>query len=151
MHRRARLTLIVLTLPLAASLGGCSAKDPVTQTPDYHIGTPTNRSSVNSWEMNTEPANTQPGRYGGKPALIAPVASQRGWEPDDPAARDVLAALRADNRVPTAYLSARAKGGVVILIGSVPTTALKLRAERIARGTPGVRRLDSRVVVIPPG
>lgn len=151
MDKCARLMLIALATPLAVSLAGCSAKDPVTQTPDYHAGTPTNRSSVNSWELNAEPANTQPGRAGGKPIALAPVASQRGWEPDDPAARDVLAALHADGQVPTAYLSARARAGTVILIGSVPTQALKLRAEQVARRTPGVKHLDSQIFVIPPG
>jgi hypothetical protein len=131
-------------------LVGCSAKDPVTQTPVYHIGTPTNRSSVNSWELNTEPVNTQPGLYHGKPAPLKVIRSQRGFEPDDPIALAVLAALTADGQVSTQYLSARGKGGAVILTGSVSSGLQKARAEQLARAVVGVKRLDSRVAVIVP-
>jgi hypothetical protein len=138
-------------LLLGGLLAGCSARDPVTQTPVYHVGTPTNRSSVNSWELNAAPANTQPGVYRGRPVRLKAIPSQRGFEPDDPAAQAVLAALAADGRVPTQYLSASGKGGVVILIGGVSTPAQKARAEALARRAPGVRRLDSRVQVVAPG
>jgi hypothetical protein len=130
-------------------LAGCSARDPVTQTPVYHIGTPTNRSSVNSWELNSEPANTQPGVYHGKAVHLKPIASQRGFEPDDPVAQSVLNTL-AQNGVSTQYLSARAKNGVVILTGSVTTAAQKSRAEQLVHTVPGVKRLDNRIVVIKP-
>ena len=144
-----RLSPLPLLAIAALMLAGCSAKDPVTQTPVYHIGTPTNRSSVNSWELNGEPLNTQPGVYRGKPVTLAPMPSQRGFEPDDPAALAVLNALTQDGHVPTQYLSASAENGVVILIGSVTTPAQKARAERIARTVAGVRELRSKVAVIP--
>ena len=140
---------LALTAVLAIFAAGCSARDPVTQTPVYHIGTPTNRSSVNSWELDTAPLNTQPGVYGGKPVRLKAIASQRRFEVDDPAAKAVLSALSADGQVPTQYLSASGNGGVVILIGSVPDAAHKARAEQIARAVPGVKRLDSRVMVVP--
>ena len=143
------LVAAFLAAGCSALMSGCSARDPVTQTPVYHIGTPTNRSSVNSWELDTAPLNTQPGVYGGKPVHLKAIASQRRFEVDDPAARAVLSALSADGQVPTQYLSASGKGGVVILIGSVPGSAQKTRAEQIARAVPGVKRLDSRVMVVP--
>ncbi|MGI4789025.1 MAG: BON domain-containing protein [Janthinobacterium lividum] len=139
----------LLLIPVAL-LTGCSARDPVTQTPVYHIGTPTNRSSVNSWELNSEPTNTQPGLYRGRPAHLKSIASQRGFEPDDPVAQAVLNALMSDGTISTQYLSARAKNGVVILTGSVTTAGQKAHAEQIARAVPGVKRLDSRVVVLTP-
>ena len=139
-------TAFLLTLLLA----GCSAKDPVTQTPVYHIGAPTNRSSVNSWELNTEPINTQPGVYHGKPVTLRPIPSQRGFEPDDPIAQAVLTALTANGQVPTQYLSTRGKEGVVILTGSVSNARQKAIAEQTARAVPGVKRLESRVAVIVP-
>ena len=129
-------------------LTGCSARDPVTQTPVFHVGTPTNRSSVNSWELS-EPV-PQPGMYHGKEIHLTPMASQRGFEPDDPVAEAVLNALNEDGSISTQYLSARAENGVVILTGSVTTAAQKSRAAQIARAVPGVRRLDNRVVVIVP-
>ncbi len=129
-------------------LTGCSARDPVTQTPVFHVGTPTNRSSVNSWELS-EPV-PQPGMYRGKEIHLTPMASQRGFEPDDPVAEAVLNALNEDGSISTQYLSARAENGVVILTGSVTTAAQKSRAAQIARAVPGVRRLDNRVVVIVP-
>ena len=140
----------MLAITSLCLLAGCSARDPVTQTPVYHIGTPTNRSSVNSWELNSAPLNTQPGVYRGKPVHIKPIASQRGFEPDDPVAQAVLTALTQDGSVPTQYLSALAKNGSVILTGSVTTNAQKARAEQIARAVPGVKHLDSRVELVAP-
>ena len=142
-----RLPLALLAA--AAALTGCSARDPVTVTPVYHVGTPTNRSSVNSWELNTAPLNTQPGIYGGKPVQLKAIASQRGFEPDDPVALAVLRALSTDGQIQTQYLSASGKGGMVILIGSVPNAAQKARAGHLARAVPGVKRLEDRVMVVP--
>lgn len=146
----AKWLLIVLLLIVLLLTAGCSAHDPPTQTPVYHTGTPTNRSSVNSWELNSEPANTQPGVYRGRPAALKPIASERGFEPDDPVAEAVLNALTAGG-VPTQYLSARAKNGVVVLAGGVPTPAQKARASAIARVVVGVKYLDDRVIVVKPG
>ena len=136
-------------LVLSVLLTGCSARDPVTQTPVYHVGTPTNRSSVDSWEL-AGPGNPQQRVYGGKPVSLAPIASQRGFEPDDPAARSVLTALEADGSVSTQYLSARAKNGVVILTGSVTTAAQKSRAVQIARAAPGIKYVADQVKVVAP-
>ena len=147
MHTRAARTALAAAFALFTA--GCSARDPVTLTPVYHIGAPTNRSSVNSWELNTAPINTQPGVYRGRPVRLKAIASQRGFEPDDPTAQAVLRALKGDGGVPTQYLSASGKGGVVILIGSVLAPAQKARAEQIARAVPGLKRLDDQVVVMP--
>ncbi len=87
--------------------------------------------------------NTQPGLYHGKAANLKPIASQRGFEPDDPVAQAVWNALTAGG-ISTQYLSARAKNGVVILTGSVTTANQKTRAEQIAHAVLGVKRLDSR-------
>lgn len=130
-------------------LAGCSARNPVTQTPVYHTGTPTNRSSVESWEL-AQPVPTQQRVYGGKPATLTPIASQRGFEPDDPIAVAVFNALDADSSVSTQYLSARAKNGVVILAGSVTTAAQKAHTVRIARAVPGVRYVVDQVQVTKP-
>ena len=141
-----RRLLIIFSLTL---LAGCSARDPVTQTPVYHVGTPTNRSSVDSWELS-QPVNPQQRVYSGRPAPLTPIASERGFEPDDPAAEAVLNALDTDGQVSTQYLSARAKNGVVILAGSVTTQAQKTRAMQIARQVPGVRFVADRVQVVKP-
>ena len=138
-----------LPIILLLAFTGCSARDPVTQTPVYHIGTPTNRSSVDSWEL-ARPGNPQQRVYGGKPVSLTPIASQRGFEPDDSAARLVLTALEADGHVSTQYLSARAKNGVVILTGSVTTAAQKSRAVQIARAVPGVKYVADQVKVLAP-
>ena len=138
----------ILCLPL---LAGCSAKDPDKKTPVYHSGIPTNRSSTNSWELNGEPANTQPGLYHGKPAPLRPIASQRGFELNDPVARAARAALAADGQIPTDYLSVRAKHGSVILAGSVATSAQKAQAEAIVRTVPGVTSLDSTRLLVTTG
>ena len=137
---------IVLGLAL---LTGCSAHDPVTQTPVYHTGTPTNRSSVDSWELS-QPIHPEKQVPPGKAAPLAAVASQRGFEPDDPLAVAVFNALDADPKVSTQYLSARAKNGVVILAGSVTNAAQKARVVQIARTVPGVRYVADNLQVIKP-
>ena len=138
-----RLPVISLLILL---LAGCSAHDPVTQTPVYHAGTPTNRSSVDSWELS-QSVNPQQRVYGSRPAALKPIASQRGFEPDDPAAVAVLNALDAAG-ISTQYLSARAKNGVVILAGSVTTAAQKTRAAQIARAVPSVKYVADQVQVV---
>lgn len=141
-----------VALPAAALLAtqGCSAKDPLTATPSYHVGVKTNSSSVNSWELNKEPLYTQPGVNSGRPVILKAIPSQRGFEPNDPLAEDVYAALQAEPSLPTRYLTASAKDGVVILTGTLPSPALRAKAEATARRVPGVRALRSRLVVTPP-
>ncbi len=141
---------VVLPAAVLLAVPGCSAKDPLTATPSYHVGVKTNSSSVNSWEMNREPLYTQPGVSSGRPVTLKAIPSQRGFEPNDPLAEDVYAALQADASLPTRYLTASAKDGVVILSGTLPSAALKLKAETLARGVPGVRVLRSRLTVTPP-
>lgn len=138
-------TWIALLLPIVCA--GCSAKDPPTYTPVYHNGTPTNRSSTNSWELYNEPIYTQPGVNGGKAVTIKSIPSQRGYEPYDPLAQRVYQALTTDATLPSRYLTAGAKGGIVVLEGTVPTSAQKAQAERIARGVPGVKELRSKITV----
>lgn len=131
-------------------LAGCSAHDPVTQTPVYHTGTPTNRSSVDSWELS-QPIH--PEKQIPKDRVATPLtsmASQRGFEPDDPLAITVFNALDADPTMSTQYLSARAKNGVVILAGSVTTAAQKSHAAQIARAVPGVKYVADNLQVTKP-
>jgi len=144
-----RASKAVMATVCGLTFAGCSAKDPVTQTPVYHIGTPTNRASVNSWELNQAGVNIQPGRYHGKIVTLPSVSSQRGFEPGDPLALAVLNALSLDSRLATRYLSASAKNGVVILGGSVTNPAQKTLAEQIARHVPGVKTLWSKIMIIP--
>ena len=132
---------------LLAITGGCSAKDPVTTTPVYHIGTPTNRSSVNSWELNNEPFHTQPGVNGGKSVTLPVIPSQRGFEPDDSIAVSAYNALATDGTIPMRFLSTRAKNGVLVLLGTVETADQKTHAESIARKIPGVKKLESQIRV----
>ena len=129
---------------------GCSPKDPPTDTPVYHLGVKSNSSTVNSWEPNREPIYTQPGVSHGKSVTLKPIASQRGFEPNDPLAEQVYAALQADQSLPARYLSASAKDGIVILTGTVPGQSLKLRVEETARRVPGVRELRSHLTIASP-
>lgn len=138
-----------IALLLALLLTGCSAHDPVTQTPVYHPGTPTNRSSVDSWELS-QPIHPEKQVPSGKTAPLTSGVSQRGFEPDDPAAIAVFNAIDADPTLSAQYLSARAKNGVVILAGSVTTAAQKTRAAQIARAVPGVKYVADKIQVIKP-
>lgn len=150
---RSKTRAFLRAAPAAAvliALPGCSAKDPLTATPSYHVGVKTNSSSVNSWELNREPLYTQPGINSGRPVILKAIPSQRGFEPNDPLAEDVYAALQADSSLPTRYLTASAKDGVVILSGTLPSLALRAKAEEIARRVPGVRALRSRLTVTSP-
>lgn len=138
---------VVALMPLVIA-AGCSRRDPPTTTPVYHVGTPTNRSSTNSDEANTEPFYTQPGVNGGRPVTLKPIPSQRGFEPSDPLAEQVYAAIGADGTVPTRYLTTGAKDGVVQLTGTVETAAQAAQAEKVARGVPGVKQLRSHIRIV---
>jgi len=144
---------ITLFRALAASgiavscLAGCSSQDPVTRTPDYHVGTPTNRSSVNSWELNREPYYTQPGvNPGTKVAPAAQTASERGFEPYDPLAEQVYAAIGSAG-VHVKYISAAAKNGTVVLMGSANSQAELVKALTIAGHVPGVKLVRNQLTV----
>ena len=143
-HSGVMLALILL------SSGGCSRRDPETTTPVFHVGTPTNRSSTNSWEIGHEPFYTQPGVNGGRPVTVRPIPSQAGMEPDDPLALAVFQAIAADGGIPTRYLEASAHHGVVQLVGTVADAAQKRRAEAIARAVPGVKQVRSELSVAAP-
>lgn len=142
MQRRLAAVSLVLLL-----LTGCSRRDPPTNTPVYHFGVQTNRSSTNSWEIGHEPFYTQPGVNGGKPVSLKPIPSEARMEPDAPLALAVYQALAADGSIPTRYLETSAHGGVVQIVGTVPTLAQKRRAEAIARAVRGVKRIQSELTV----
>jgi hypothetical protein len=91
--------------------------------------------------MYREPFYTQPGVNGGKPVTLKPIPSQRGFEPNDTLAGAVYENIVADGSIPTKYLAAASKQGVVVLTGTVDTGANKRKALQIARQTPGVRQV----------
>ena len=148
----ARLSAAFLLLPLSlVTLAGCSRKDPVTTTPSYHIGTPTNSASANSWELS-QPGNTiQPGRYSGQAVTLPDIPSQSGFEPGDPLAAAVRDAFSRDTTLSARFITVSAKRGTVILEGSVTTSAQRALAAQIAGSVPGVKAVQSKIVVIPAG
>jgi hypothetical protein len=131
----------------AVCLTGCSSQDPVTRTPYYHVGTPTNRSSVNSWELNREPYYTQPGvNAGTQVAPAARTASERGFEPYDPLAERVYSAMGTAG-VHVKYISAAAKDGTVVLMGSADNHAQLVKALDVAGHVPGVKQVRNQLTV----
>ena len=148
----ARFSVVCLLMPLSlVMLASCSRKDPVTPTPSYHIGTPTNSASANSWELGQSGNTIQPGRYSGQTITLPDVPSQSGFEPGDPLALAVRDAFSRDKTLSARFITVSAKNGIVILEGSVTTPAQKALAAQIARGVPGVRSVQSKIVVIPAG
>jgi len=145
-----KITLIGALAASGVALGclvGCSAQDPVTQTPYYHVGTPTNRSSVNSWELNREPYYTQPGvNPGTQVAPPAMTASERGFEPYDPLAERVYAAIGTAG-VHVKYISAAAKNGTVVLTGSANNQAELVKALAVAGRVPGVKQVRNQLTI----
>lgn len=135
---------------LAILAAGCSPRDPVTRTPVYHDGTPTNRSSVQSWEINREPFYTQPGVNGGTPVTAPmPHASERGFEPYDPLASRVYQAI-AQSRIDVKYITVTAKNGVVVLDGSLDTGDDVRKALEIASHIPGVTHVRNELTAVDP-
>jgi len=128
-------------------ISGCSPRASMTGTPVVHAGTPTNRASVNSTDLYREPFYTQPGVNSGKPFTLKPIASQRGFEPNDPLAEAVYAALVQNGELNKRYFAVSAKDGVVKLVGSVSDKAQKAAAESTARAVPGVKRVLSELTV----
>jgi hypothetical protein len=138
MRRNRKLITFVL---IAGFLGGCSYRQPVTKTPVYHNGTPTNRSTVQSWELNREPFYTQPGVNSGTqmPSPV-PIGSQRGFEPYDPLAERVYNAI-GTARVNVKYITVTAKNGKVVITGSADNPGQLRRALDIAARVTGVRHV----------
>ena len=146
-----RISAVLALAALGATLVGCSRKDPVTTTPSYHIGTPTNSASANSWELGQYGNTIQPGRYSGKTVTLPDVPSQSGFEPNDPLAAAVRDAFARDQSLSARFITVSAKRGIVILEGSVTTPAQRTLAAQIAGNAPGVKAVQSKIVVIPAG
>ena len=139
--------LIGFAAVAVALVAGCSAKAPITKTPDYHVGTPTNRSSVQSWELNKEPFYTQPGvNSGTQVAPIARTPSHRGFEPYDPLAQKTFSALLTGG-VHVKYITATAKGDTVVLMGSANSVEQAQKALDIAEHVPGVKHVRNQLTV----
>lgn len=135
---------IALSIP---ALTGCSDRDPVTATPVYHVGTPTNRSTTYSWIPNNQPYYVQPGVNGGEavPRMKEFVATPR-FEPYAPLASEVYGTLKSKG-VAVAYIIVAAKGDSVKIEGNVPTMNDKASAVSIARTVPGVRSVIDEIRV----
>jgi hypothetical protein len=128
-------------------LAGCSARDPVTKTPVYHVGTPTNRSTTYSWIPNNQPFYVQPGVDGGKPLPpMKPVPSQRGFEPYDPLAASVYNTIK-HRGINVTYITTAAKDGTVVVEGAVTSERDKQTALAVARAVPGVIAVNDRLKV----
>ena len=93
--------------------------------------------------------NTQPGAYHGAPATLRNVPSLRGYEPYDPLAVTVFAALNADSSLNTRYLSAGAKKGTVMLVGTVDSKAQHDLALSDARKVSGVHSVLDHIEIHP--
>ena len=136
MRPRFTFTFIVAA---AVVLGGCSAKDPVTRTPVYHVGTPTNRSTTYSWVPHNEPYNVQPGLKGGNPSRpITDAPWHPRFEPYNPLATSVYNAVKAAG-VDITYITAAAKGDAVVLDGRLSTASERDKALTAARSVRGVK------------
>lgn len=140
-----RLIIILLFL---LSLCGCSRRDPITSTPIYHTGTPTNRSSVQSWELNKEPLYTQPGVNSGS---IVPTPSdiqeQQKYTSYNSLAHQVYAAI-SDKGFDMRYITVTANNGSVIIIGTVDNKETENKMITIAKGVLGVRNMITKINVI---
>ncbi len=64
---------------------------------------------------------------------------------DSAITQDILARLQADSIVGGAKIGVDTKAGVVSLNGVVGSDNIRNSAERVARGTPGVRSVDNNV------
>ena len=69
------------------------------------------------------------------------------WADDASVSRVLQQALLDEPGLATAALSARVEQGVALLEGTVPNDAVRERAVAIARGTPGVADVQSRITV----
>lgn len=128
-------------------LAGCSARDPVTRTPVYHVGTPTNRSTTYSWIPNNQPFYVQPGVDGGKPLPpMKAVPSQLRFEPYDPLAASVYNTIK-HRGINVTYVTTAAKDGTVIVEGAVASERDKQTALAVARAVPGVRAVVDRLKI----
>jgi len=139
--------LTVTAISCALALSGCSARDPVTETPVYHVGTPTNRSTTYSWVPHNEPFYVQPGLNSGKPLPpMKSVPSELRFEPYDPLATAAYNTIKGTG-IDITYITTTARDGVVIVSGAVASPADKVRALSAARTVTGVRQVIDQLKV----
>lgn len=67
--------------------------------------------------------------------------------PDEKARQAAVAQLEADPEVDTAQLTVRVLSGVLELLGSVPTEAMKARAEQLCSALPHVHKIENKLSV----
>ena len=85
------------------------------------------------------------------PALVAGAADSIGTKLDDTAiTTKVKAKLTTDSVKNLVKVHVETKDGVVHLAGTVPTDADKAEAERLARGTDGVKEVMNELTVSSP-
>jgi hypothetical protein len=131
------VTFLATTLALC----GCSHHDAPTLTPHENPATPTYRSTVNSYELNTAPRYTQSGVNGGEPATLPAIPSPDRYSQNTPLATAVYNTVRVDSSIDSRYLTIYSKGGTVKLTGTVKKKDLS-KILKLVHTQPGLKNID---------
>jgi len=136
---------------IGLAVAGCSARQEPPVTPTMQAATPTNRGTVNSWELTIGKIHTEPGLASARIPLIPDSVVQQGYEPSDPLAVAVYNEL-VHQKLETQFVVAAAKQGTVMLEGVVGDDAQKTRIGQAAKGVAGVKKVvnDLKVSAQPP-
>jgi hypothetical protein len=124
-------------LTVVVALSGCMHKDAPPQTPSENTATPTYRSTVNSYEMNTAPKYTQSGN-GGEPATLPAIPSPARFSQNTPLANAVYSSIPS---VESKYIVVASKGSTVKLTGTVTKAELPSVLADAIKPT-GVKQVD---------
>jgi osmotically-inducible protein OsmY len=103
--------------------------------------------SVQAWRAASTVARGMPGVQSLANELSIEPGTAGVSRPDDAVARDAAAALRATRTLRGAHLRLTVQDGIVTLTGSVADVSDWAEASRAARGAPGVRAVDNRLVI----
>jgi hypothetical protein len=144
--------LLTCVAAAVVAVAGCSAHEQPPTTPDVRAAIPTNRATINSWELAMGQVNVRPGYAASSPVALVPRARlDQGFEPSDPAAVAVYTAL-VRRKLETKYIATAAKDGTVLLEGVVSDDSQKAIVAQIAAAVPGVKKVvnDLKISKEPP-
>jgi hypothetical protein len=136
----ARVSLGSLCAALAA---GCSAHQAIPATPVDTAATPTQRSSVNSYDQPNTPFFTQPGVNGGTPAVLPVVADPDKYDQNAPLAIEVYGAVQQKiGTGATRYLTVQSKGSTILIGGTAGSSSALIEAVEVAKSAKGVSKVN---------
>ena len=145
--------LLAVVCLAGAALAGCQKTTTVTQTPSGTVTTTTLSPSADASAVigQVDASLARAASAVQSSAAASEALTKVGDAIEDGAiTAKIKAATLTDPDLKSTQIEVETKAGVVTLRGTVPSVAMRARAERIAHDTHGVASVDSHLVVQAP-